>query len=101
MIAAVAWFAQVGPGGIMVHYRCYFLDGSGKIAKSEDIEAASDEDAVTAARQRLAQQRSHAFELWRGRERLHKEGRGSDLPPPAAAQREAVSCASSRSRTRR
>lgn len=84
----------------MVHYRCYFLDGSGKIVKSEDIEAASDEDAAIIARERLEQQRSHAFELWRGRDRLNKEGRGIDLPP-IAAQCAAASCASNRSRTRR
>jgi hypothetical protein len=85
----------------MAHYRCYFLDGSGKIMKSEDIEAASDEDAAIVARERLAQQRSHAFELWRGRDRLNKEGRAIIDLPPIAAQCAAAAWASSRSRTRR
>jgi hypothetical protein len=85
----------------MAHYRCYFLDGSGKIMKSEDIEAASDADAVIIARQRLAQQCSHAFELWQGRDRLSKESRGIDLPPSITAQWAAASSANSRSRTRR
>ncbi|MGO8918302.1 MAG: hypothetical protein ACLQJR_20575 [Stellaceae bacterium] len=59
----------------MAHYRCYFLDGSGKIVKSEDIEAASDDDAVAIARERFVEQRYRAFELWRGRDRLCKENR--------------------------
>jgi hypothetical protein len=59
----------------MAHYRCYLLDGRGKIVKSEDVDAASDDDAVARAREFLARQGSHAFELWRGRERLCKETR--------------------------
>lgn len=59
----------------MAHYRCYLLDGRGKIVKSEDIEAASDADAVELARRYLAKHESHAFELWRGRDRLRKEAR--------------------------
>jgi hypothetical protein len=59
----------------MAHYRCYLLDGRGKITKSEDLEAAGDEDAVARARELAGRQDSHAFELWRGRERLCKETR--------------------------
>jgi 1,6-anhydro-N-acetylmuramate kinase len=59
----------------MAHYRGYLLDGRGKIVQSEDIEAISDEDAIARARALVASHASHAFELWRGRERLCKETR--------------------------
>lgn len=59
----------------MAHYRCYSLDGQGKIVKSEDIEAESDEAALAIARELMAQQGSHGFELWRGRQRLFKGSR--------------------------
>ncbi len=61
----------------MAHYRCYFLEGTGRIAEFEDIEAASDEDAVALARERLSQHNAHAVELWQGRERLFKESRAT------------------------
>jgi len=59
----------------MAQYRCYLLDGSGRIVKSEDIDAITDDDAIVLARERLAEHNSHAFELWQGRDRLHKETR--------------------------
>lgn len=59
----------------MAHYRGYLLDGRGKIVSSEDIDAASDEDAIARARALLAKQGSHAVEVWRGRERICKETR--------------------------
>ncbi|HXZ01455.1 MAG TPA: hypothetical protein VEI03_15780 [Stellaceae bacterium] len=59
----------------MAHYRCYFLDGTGRITEFENIEAASDDDAVALARDRLAQHNAHTVELWQGRERLFKESR--------------------------
>ena len=59
----------------MAQYRCYLLDGSDRIVKSDDIDAPSDEVAVARARESLAQHMSHGFELWRGRNRLHKETR--------------------------
>jgi len=59
----------------MLHYRCYFLDGSDKIVGVEEIEAASAGDALAVARERCSRQNSYAFELWQGHARLHKEGR--------------------------
>jgi hypothetical protein len=59
----------------MAQYRCYLLDGSGKIVAFEEIETASTDEALELARRLLAQQHSHGFELWQGRECLHKESR--------------------------
>lgn len=61
----------------MAQYRCYLLDGSGRIVKSEEIDAPTDEDAIALCRERLADHNSHAFELWRGRDRLCKETRST------------------------
>lgn len=57
----------------MAQYRCYLLDGSGKIVTFEEIEIFSTDEALAYARRLLAQQHSHGFELWQGRECLHKE----------------------------
>jgi hypothetical protein len=59
----------------MAHYRCYLLDGRGKIVRSEDVDAASDDDAAGWARELLARSGSSAVELWRGRHRICKETR--------------------------
>jgi hypothetical protein len=59
----------------MAHYRCYLLDGRGKIVRSEDVDAASDDAAAGWARDLLARSGSHAVELWRGRDRICKETR--------------------------
>ncbi|HUJ97937.1 MAG TPA: hypothetical protein VLV85_06790 [Stellaceae bacterium] len=67
----------------MAQYRCYLLDGSDKIVAVEDIEIDTGDAALAWARQLCAERRSHAFELWQGRERVFKEARGAT---PTATQ---------------
>lgn len=59
----------------MAGFRCYLLDGGGRIVASEEIEAADASAAVAIARELLAERQSHAFELWQGDQRIHKEER--------------------------
>lgn len=59
----------------MAGFRCYLLDGSGRIVASEEIEAADSSAALATARELLSQRQSHAFELWQGDHRIHKEER--------------------------
>jgi hypothetical protein len=59
----------------MAQYRVYLLDGNGRIVGSEDIECDRAGEALEFARRLVARRQSHAFELWQGRDRLHKETR--------------------------
>jgi hypothetical protein len=63
----------------MAQYRCYLLDGSGKIVAFEDLEAGTIDEALVTARELLGKRQSHTFELWQGRERIHKERRATTL----------------------
>lgn len=63
----------------MAHYRCYFLDGTGRITEFENIEATTDEEAAALAHDLLGRHNAHAVELWQGRERLFKESRAAVL----------------------
>jgi hypothetical protein len=56
----------------MAHYRCYFIGWNGKITGVEVVEADTVGDAIDISR-KLAAQSDHAFELWQGQARLHKE----------------------------
>src|SRR6185437_3159659 len=62
-------------GGPMAQYRCYLLDGSGRIVTFEDVELDNIGSALDFARRLVTENQSHAFELWQGRECLHKETR--------------------------
>lgn len=58
----------------MAHYRIYFLNGAGRIAAAENIEAADDAAALEHARAAFAgQDRYPGFELWQGERQLHIE----------------------------
>lgn len=59
----------------MPHYRCYLLDGSGRIVAAEEVARTSAGEALEFARELCAARRSYAFELWQGRERIFKETR--------------------------
>jgi hypothetical protein len=66
---------SISRGSTMAYYRCYLLDGDGKIAQSEDLEADTDGEAITLGRGIMQQRQSHGLEIWQGRERIHKETR--------------------------
>jgi hypothetical protein len=59
----------------LAHYRCYFLGADGKIsAAAENIEAASDADALALSRELYAARpASSGFELWQCKRRVHEE----------------------------
>ena len=57
----------------MARFRVYLLDGSGRIVSVEDVEFEASREALDFARRLVANRQSHAFELWQGRDRLHKE----------------------------
>lgn len=46
------------------YYRCYFLDGRGRIQDVAEIKAVADEHAITAARATMSEAAYPAFELW-------------------------------------
>jgi hypothetical protein len=80
MFCTVAYFTVSMSGGdfrpnaerCVAHYRCYFIGRDGKIAGAEIVEAETARDAIDISR-KLAAQSDHAFELWQGQARLHKE----------------------------
>ncbi|HZB91081.1 MAG TPA: hypothetical protein VE397_06560 [Stellaceae bacterium] len=61
----------------MPQYRCYLLDGSGRIVAAEEIALATTGEALEFARELCAARLSYAFELWEGRERIFKETRAA------------------------
>lgn len=68
----------------MPDYRVYFLGANGKIFASDDIRAATDDEARGLAR-RLTIGQASAFELWQGSRRLHTETFGP-LDEPSAVR---------------
>lgn len=57
------------PGESVPAYRLYRLDGADKIDSADWIEAATEESAISAARERV----SGGFELWHGRRLVVRE----------------------------
>ena len=67
----------------MTTYRCYFLDGNGKIVTAETLDAETLGEAVSAARRLCAGHISRGFELWHGSTRLHKHIEPTPVAPHA------------------
>jgi len=56
----------------MVSYRCYLINAEDHIVKTWAIEAPSEDEAVVAAEQLLADHPAAAVELWLGRSCIHR-----------------------------
>jgi len=57
----------------MAVYRCYFLDRVGEAAGAQDLDCASDAEAIAAARRIHAEEFGNGFELFHGNRRVHVE----------------------------
>lgn len=70
----------------MADYRLYYMDGANRISLADWIEADSDEDAVTAAREMKPE--AHRCEIWlknRLVAKLNEQGRFEKVPRPDGA----------------
>jgi hypothetical protein len=59
----------------MANFRCYFLDGDGRIKAVQSFGCATEAHAINLARYCFGEAKTFSgFELWQGARRIHDEG---------------------------